>query len=150
MDGLETARGLVEEQVARFVALMELLGVEAAAIQADDSDALLEVVGRKQALVDAIVAGEQVFQAHRARFGALVPTAPAEHEYTRLAERLTALMQEAVRRQKENETLLTTHMGDMRRKLRSLQQGRTTLNAYRASFKGRRLGHVPRFIDRQR
>lgn len=129
---------LAEEQIARCRELLVLLAAEREAIEAEAREELNGIITRKQPLVDTLLAGECALAQARAGVDPAV------------MERLTALLREVVSRQGANQVLLSEHMAGMRERLKSLGQGRQTLNAYGASYKGGAYAHVPRFIDRQR
>lgn len=124
----------VEAQIARCRDLLPLLVEEREAILEGDSEQLVRVVALKQPLVDALLEEGHGLEA--------VPAS--------IMDPLTALLREVVAHQDGNQKLLAERMGAVRDKLRSLGQGRQTLNAYGASFKGGAYAQVPRFIDRSR
>jgi len=129
---------LAAEQIARCRDLLVLLAAEREAIEGHDREELAGVIARKQPLVDTLLAGERSLAEVRAEVDAAA------------MDQLTGLLREVVARQGANQTLLAEHMAGMRERLKSLGQGRQTLTAYGASFKGGAYAHVPRFIDRQR
>lgn len=133
-----TGAELAAAQIARCRELLVLLTAEREAIEAEAREELNQIIARKQPLVDALLAGERALAEVRAEVaGALM-------------DPLTGLLREVVSRQGANQTLLSERMAGMRERLKSLGQGRQTLSAYGASFKGGAYAHVPRFIDRQR
>lgn len=137
---------LLDEQIARFADLEALAAEQSAAIRSGDTDTLLRVLARRQALIEHVT---QLSVRVRPLLGSSfdMPGVRCDAERGRIRERLASLDQVIARiaeRDDRDRAELEQRRGEVAGQLGSMASGRRAVNAY-----GGKPTNGARFQDRR-
>lgn len=145
----ERLAALIRRQESMYEQLDELSRSQRGVIESGKTDALLEILGRRQDLIDQIVIASGEMEGYRATWDSIVEAMPeaTRNDVKRRMDRLGVLMKAIADRDNEDRDALDKQRGDVNVGVRAVRAGGTAVRAYGAG--GGAGSATPRYEDRK-
>ena len=137
----------LDDQQERYEQLRDLSVRQGELIRSMDTDGLLRILARRQVLVDQINEANQEIEPFRKEWDRLVEGLPDQHRdrLRRRIESLEEVVNEIVRRDEEDKTLLENQRTRVASEMETVNRSRSAMNAYQRTAQT----EGPRYQDRQ-